>query len=389
MRILMASHAYPPTISGVTLVVQKLARAMVQRGHSVTVVAGTDREEAYRDEDRGVRVIRVRGMANPWWKETVIPTITHKDLSDIADEVQPDVLHAHEMAFLAMSFLRLKRERHLPGLVTCYYVPRFAARYLSWGSTPRSTIESLVLSLSVWGFNQADHVVFNTAAHRDIFLEQGLDSPASVISNGIDMTRYCPEGGPAEVESHYRLPPRPRILFVSRLAKDKEIDILLKAMPLICQGHEAHLLLVGRGSERKRLEALASELGMGSYVHFLGFVPEEDMPSLYRATDLFAITSLYEVQSLPTLQAVATGLPVVAANAVALPELVHDGVNGYLVPASDPPATAQAVLRLLDDPAAARHMGQAGLSIAAGHAEPHTFDQYEELYRRLIAEAHL
>lgn len=385
MRILMASHAYPPTISGVTLVVQKLARAMVRKGHEVTVVCGTDRGEAYRDADEGVSLVRVKGIANPWWKDTVIPFVTRKDLDEIAGETRPQILHAHEMALLALQILRLKRETHLPGVASCYYVPRFASRYLSWGDTPRSSIESLVWSLSIWGFNQADNVIFATQSHRDLFLEQGLEAPTTLISNGIDTGRYCPVGEPEEdVESRYPLPPRPRILFVSRLAKDKEIDVLIEAMPQICASRPAHLLLVGRGDERPRLEQRALELGVQEHVHFLGFVPEEDMPALYRACDLFAIASVYEVQSLPTLQAVATGLPVVAANAVALPELVHNGVNGFLVPPADPEALATAVLRILGDADLARRMGQAGLAIAAEHDETRTFDLLEALYAEMI-----
>ena len=108
-----------------------------------------------------------------------------------------------------------------------------------------------------------------------------------------------------------------------------EIDVLIRAMLHVCAEREAHLLLLGRGDDRTRLEELTEKSGLQHCVHFLGFVPEEDMPALYRAVDLFAIASICEVQSLPTLQAVATGLPVVAADAVALPELVHDGVNGF------------------------------------------------------------
>lgn len=92
---------------------------------------------------------------------------------------------------------------------------------------------------------------------------------------------------------------------------------------------------------------------------------------------------MFEVQSLPTLQAVATGLPVVAADAVALPELVQDGVNGFLVPPADPEAMANAMLRILVDRPVATEMGQASLSVARSYAEEHTFEAYESLYRRL------
>jgi glycosyltransferase involved in cell wall biosynthesis len=104
---------------------------------------------------------------------------------------------------------------------------------------------------------------------------------------------------------------------------------------------------------------------------------------LYRAANLFAIASTCEVQSLPTLQAVATGLPVVAAEAMALPELVDDGINGYLVPPGDVQATVEAMLRILGDRALAAQMGEASLAIAQPHEETHTFDLYEAAYQEL------
>jgi glycosyltransferase involved in cell wall biosynthesis len=154
-------------------------------------------------------------------------------------------------------------------------------------------------------------------------------------------------------------------------------------MPRVWAEQQGHLLLVGRGDDRERLGELTEDLELQHCVHFLGFVPEEDLPALYRVVDLFAIASTCEVQSLPTLQALVTGVPVVAADALALPELVHDGQNGYLVPPGDPDAMAEAMLRLLRDPALAAQMGREGLAIGLAHAEEQTFEAYEQLYQQL------
>jgi glycosyltransferase involved in cell wall biosynthesis len=151
-------------------------------------------------------------------------------------------------------------------------------------------------------------------------------------------------------------------------------------MEHLWETQQAHLLLVGKGEEREELEALTRDLGLEHCVHFLGFVPEADLPAIYRASDLFTIVATTEVQSLPTLQAAATGLPIVAADAVALPELVHDGVNGYLVPPYDPRALADAAGVIFGDPDLAARMGRESLGIAEPHAEKHTFDEYEDLY---------
>jgi len=386
MRILMISHGYPPIVSGVTLVVQKLARTMAQRGHAVTVITASEQEERYNAEDAGVRLIRVQSIPNPFWEEGPIPHIGQKDLEEILAEVQPQILHAHEAALLALQLVRLNRNVRLPMIATCYYVPRFAARYLTWGDEPQEIVEVLAWAYSTWFFNLLDCVVFATSAHRELFLQEGLRAPTAIISNGVDTRRYRPLDSQTEdIDERYDLPPGPRILFVSRLARDKEIDVLIQSMSSVRAKQEAHLILVGRGDDRARLEELTEKAGLQHCVHFLGFVPEEDLPALYRAADLFAITSTCEVQSLPTLQAVATGLPVVAADAVALPELVHDGINGFLVPPQDPEATAQAILRVLRDPGLAARMGQASLDIAEPHAETHTFDLYEDLYRQMLS----
>lgn len=386
MRILMMSHGYPPVLSGVTLVVQKLARAMVRRGHAVTVITASERGgERYYDEDEGVQLIRARSVPNPFWAEGPIPFIGQKDLEEIVAKVQPEIMHVHEAAFLSLQLLRLSRDAGLPLVATCHFVPRFVARYLTWNDEPQGVVETIVWAYSTWLFNQFDHVVFATLAHRERFLQEGLNAPTTIISNGVDTARYRPLDGQAkDVEERYGLPPGSRILFVGRLAQDKEIGILIQAMPHVCAEQETHLLLVGRGDDRARLEGLTEKLGLQHCVHLLGFVPEEDMPALYRAVDLFAIASTCEVQSLPTLQAVATGLPVVAVDAMALPELVHDGVNGFLVPPSEPEMMAKAILSILRDPGLAARMGQASLSIARPHAETHTFNLYENLYRQML-----
>jgi glycosyltransferase involved in cell wall biosynthesis len=361
---------------------------MVQRGHVVTVVAASEHGEAYEDADEGVRLLRVRSVPNPFWDDGPIPVISQNELEEIAADVEPEILHTHDAAVLGLQLLRLRRCAGLPLMATCYYVPRFAARYLTWNDEPQDVVESIVWAYSTWLFSQFDHVIFATEAHRDAFLQEGLEVPTTIISNGVDTARYHPPCGPLkEVEVRYDLPSNQRILFVSRLAKDKEIDVLIEAMTYVCAQQQTDLLLVGEGDDRARLEELTEEKGLQRYVHFLGFVPEEDLPALYRAADLFAIASLCEVQSLPTLQAVATGLPVVAADATALPELVCNGVNGFLVPPGDARATAGAILRILCEPDLASQMGQASLSIARSHAEVRTFEGYENLYRQLLGDS--
>ena len=381
----MISHGYFPTVSGVTLVVQRISQAMVRRGHQVTVIAGSERKIPYEDEDQGVHLVRVRSWPNPFWKEGPIPYISPGDIKALAARFQPDVIHIHENALLSYQLLRVKWDTRPPLVSSCYYVPLYVAHYLHFGKLV-NWFEAQLWKYAVNNLNQFDHVVFCTRTHEQYFMAHGLQVPTTVISNGVDTNRYRPlDGQDGNIEQRYALPRKPRILFVGRLAKDKKIDLLIQAISLVCAERPAHLVLVGRGDERASLERLIRQLNMEKNVHLLGYVPEEDLPAIYRASDLFAVASTVEVQNIPALQAVVTGLPIVAANSAALPELVRDGENGYLVPPLDAQDLSAAILRILNNPGDARRMGQASLAIGQAHAADATFEAYENFYHRLAS----
>jgi glycosyltransferase involved in cell wall biosynthesis len=239
-----------------------------------------------------------------------------------------------------------------------------------------------------WGYavrmmNHFDHAVFPTATQQSAFMSKGLEVPSAVISNGVNTARYRPKRG-LEPERWDELPRGPRLLFVGRLAKDKNIELLIRAMPRIWNETRGHLLLVGSGDDRERLEGIVHEFGVDHCIHFLGFVPEIDLPALYREADLFVIASECEVQSIPTLQAAASGLPVVAVRAGALPELARDATNGTLVKPNDADAFASAVRKILTDPALGARYSQASLTIGRYHSERRTFQTYEQLYFKLV-----
>jgi 1,2-diacylglycerol 3-alpha-glucosyltransferase len=383
MKILMLSHGYPPVISGVTLVVQKVAREMVKRGHNVTVVTASDNGTAYQDRDQGVELLRVRSAPNPFWSEGRLPLLTYDELLEIVAEVQPDVINTHDSGLLGMQLYRLEHEKkHVPELLTCHYLPRYVTYYVKAGDLVEQVLEDITWGITMRIINGFDHVIFPTQTQQQAFIEEGLERPSTVISNGLNIRRYSPNDSHEEgIVERYDLPPGPRILVVGRLAKDKKIDVLIRAMRDVTSTHEAYLLLVGRGDDRERLQHLVERLELQDTVRFLGFVPEEDLPALYRHADIFAIASDVEVQSIPTLQAAATGLPIIAAEAAALPELVETNRNGHLVPPGDPAAFATAIREILDDPELAKRLGQASLEIGRRHAEQNTFDAYEEVYR--------
>jgi glycosyltransferase involved in cell wall biosynthesis len=383
MRILMFSHGYPPTLSGVTLVVQKIARAMVERGHSVMIVTASEKHLPYRTEDQGVQLERILGIPNPFWWEGPMPIISPGAIRNLADRFKPDIIHTHDNGYQSLVLPMVKWDSSQKLIASCYTLPSFFTQFLKPGEL-ESRIDMMMWRYYLRNLGHYEHVVFCTHTHERDFLAHGLSKPTTVISNGVNIERYHPGKEPGEdIETRYHLPQGPRVLSVGRLMKDKRLDLLIKAMRVVCDAQEAHLIVVGRGSERRHLKTLIQKLHIEPYIHLLGYVPEEDLPALYRACDLFAIPSMVEVQSLPALQAAVTGLPIVAADSAALPELVRQGKNGLLVNPLNPAELGEAILFILCQPEKRRQMGQVSLEIGCAHDERLTFQAYDQFYREL------
>src|SRR5690606_18245541 len=206
------------------------------------------------------------------------------------------------------------------------------------------------------------------------FLEHTIDiSDVIPVSCGIDRRNYSPVIGPRE---------KNRILFVGRLTGEKQIDVVLHAMAALDPALDVHFDIAGGGDQRKALEALAAHLGLAGRVTFHGRVTDEELRELYSRASVFAIASIAELQSIVTMEAMASALPVVGADAVALPHLVHDGENGYLFEPGNVADLADKLTGVLAaGPEGHGRRLRASLDGVAVHDINRALDTFEALYR--------
>jgi glycosyltransferase involved in cell wall biosynthesis len=220
-------------------------------------------------------------------------------------------------------------------------------------------------------YRAAHAVVANSSAARDQLEREGV--PASrlrLIANGLDTGRFVP----AEPRRNIR-----RILMVANLRAEKGHDTLLAAAPRILARYpDASFTFVGDGPRREALETLTRALGVTGSVHFMG--ESHDVASILQRHDLFVLPSRSEAFPNALIEAMATALPVVATDVGGIPEVVRPGVNGQLVPPDDIDALAEAVLALMDDPAAAAALGRAARADVERH---YTIDRMVERFEQL------
>ena len=204
--------------------------------------------------------------------------------------------------------------------------------------------------------HQASMVVGVSRQVIDDFLRDGM-APARthVIYNGIDFARLQTSGGRDPRRDLGISQDAVVITSVGSLIRRKGQDILIRAFKTLIAGRDLHLLISSEGPERARYEALTIELGLTDRVHFLGYY--DDIPALYRATDIVALASRADAFGLVLAEAGYFALPAVATQVGGIPEVVDHGVTGLLVPPDDPGAMADALAKLIDDPLQRRKFG--------------------------------
>ncbi|HZK10871.1 MAG TPA: glycosyltransferase, partial [Atribacterota bacterium] len=184
----------------------------------------------------------------------------------------------------------------------------------------------------------------------------------------------------------FHLPMNPIVLYLGRIDKDKSIEVLMKTIPKVIKETNAHFVIAGIGDELPNIKKMAEEMSMEQVIHFLGRVDHQssDLEEIYQISTVFAIPSAIETQSIVTLEAMAAGLPVVAANAGALPELVKNGENGYLFKPGDSDLMAKDIITILNDEKLREKMKKRSLEIISDHRISQSFEKVQKVYEKVI-----
>ena len=221
---------------------------------------------------------------------------------------------------------------------------------------------------SVYGFvsrRVVDAVIVNSAAAARELSER-FRVPESKIENigvGTDLERIARATPAEDLKRELGLGESKVVGVVAKLSPVKGHGHFLEAAALISKAHgDVRFLIVGDGSERTRLEREAGELGLSGKVHFIGV--RDDVPAVLKLMDVLVLSSLSEGSPNVVLEGMAAGVPVVAMRVGGVPEVVEDGVSGFLVDTGDAPGLSNAVLRLLNDADRAREMGKKSRAIA-------------------------
>ncbi len=380
LTILIAADTYPPHVNGAAQFGYRLAKGMTARGHDVHVLAcrpGKGPSFSEFSDEATVHRLRSHSVPTHEYFRVTFPWEIKKEIGLLFDRIQPDVVHIQSHYMIGEHVLYEAVRRGIRVVATNHFMPENLNPFLPFPQWFKDIIGRISWKDMGKVMGQADVVTTPTplaakAMHQHAFLRKVLP-----LSNGIDAAAY--ELGPDEtLERHAS----PTALFVGRLAEEKHVDVLIDAVARTPRDLDIHLEIVGGGEVRPALEAQVARLGLTDRVRFLGLASDADLRRAYIAADVFCMPGTAELQSLVTLEAMSASTPVLLANAMALPHLVHDGENGYLFTPNDRDDLAAKLARVFSLPLDEREaMGKTSREMVENHSIKRTLQTFEDIYR--------
>lgn len=379
LRILIGCDTFSPDVNGAARFAERLAAGFVRRGEDVHVVAPSRKHRlagSFVETIEGERMTVHRWPS--WriphdWLRIVLPWRATVYAKRLLDTLQPDVVHIQSHIINGRALSREANKRGIRVIATNHVMPE---NIVDLSLLP-TRFGALIVKL---GWRDEDRVLRRAAAittptqRAADFLERNTWRRGVLpVSCGLRTSDYTADLGPRD---------RNELVFVGRVTLEKEIDVIVRALARLDPALDAHLTVIGDGDQRKNLERLAAELRISDRVHFTGRVSDEELRAHLTRASAFVIASIAELQSIATMEAMASGLPIVAANAMALPHLVKNGKNGYLFqPGNDRECADRITKVLLASPEKREKLQRASLKAVEAHDIDRTLDTFAALYR--------
>jgi glycosyltransferase involved in cell wall biosynthesis len=358
MHIAHFTNTYKPNVNGVVRSVDTFRDAFLRLGHSVFIFA-----QQHRDyQDKEPFIFRYPAVKIPGFDYSA-PVPISPYIDQMLPSLKLDIIHSNHPILLGSAAANFAEELGLPLVYTFHtrYV-EYAASYTVYVPFIEAFVEGIIVDELVKYIRRCHHVITPSDSIKKNLEEYGgVTGKVTTIPTGIDVARFRAADGRAVRERH-GLTGRKVLVTVCRLAEEKNVaTMVLAAAQVLKEQPDARLLVVGDGPARNDLEKLAEESGVAAQVVFAGLVPFDEVPDYLKAANVFCYASVTETQGLVTMEAMASGLPVVAVDATGTSDVVQHGQEGLLT-ANDADALASALESILCDEALYDRLAAAALA---------------------------
>ncbi len=374
MRVAIFTNAYRPVVSGVVNSVDLIRKGLLRAGHKAFVFA--PQVAGFREQHSGVW--RFHSISLTRKVEFPLPIPYSTRIFPLIPKLKLDVIHTHHPFLLGEVGAHFARSLGIP-LVYTFHTQ--LEKYSHYVPLPQDLVRKAARDYVAAYARKCDCIICPSPSIRGLLDEYGVTCRVEVLQNAIDLSAYRKADGTAVRRELGLGPDRVLGIYTGRMGAEKNLEFMLEAFLQVHREHpEAALLLVGDGPILEELRQKVQDLGLSGHVLFAGRVPYSRIPSYYAAADLFMMTSTTEVKPLAVLEAMATGLPVVAVDACGTGDTVTSGQDGLLCEC-DREAYAAILRQAVTGAELRRRMGQAARLTAEDYSLETYTDKLVDLYR--------
>ena len=369
MRIALFTETFLPKVDGIVTRLRHTVDHLQRLGDEVLIFS----PDGGLTEHKGAKIYGVSGFPLPMYPELKL-ALPRPAIGEELSRFDPDIIHVVNPAILGLAGLFYGKTLNIPIIASYHtHLPEYLQHY------GLGALEGLLWELLKAGHNQAELNLCTSTVMVQTLTEHGIER-VDLWQRGVDTETFQPDL--ASLEMRNRLsqghPEDPLLLYVGRLGAEKEID---RIKPILEAIPNARLALVGDGPNRQTLEKYFAD----TRTHFVGYLGGQELASAFASADAFIFPSRTETLGLVLLEAMAAGCPVVAARSGGIPDIVEDGVNGYLFDPTDDWGAIVATQRLLSSQEERETLRRNARQEAERWSWSAATRQLQSYYRRVVA----
>lgn len=379
MKIVYFTDTFLPNINGVVTSILNSSRILAKKGHEIYIFTTKPKRKNFEMPilEKNIKIYyfpQLKLLNYPDFQLTFPRLI--KMYHQLV-KINPDVIHIHIPSPFGYSALILSKKLKKPVIGTYHtFLPDFLKYFPIPGFEKLKIAKKLTWAYTRKFYNKCDVVTTPSIAMKKELENNGVKKTVMFLSNGVDLKKFHPIKNEKNGKT---------FLHVGRISYEKNIDILIKAFNLLIKKeHSYRLLIAGKGPAQENLEKLVNDLGIQDNVKFLGPIKYDNLPELYSSSDVFVTASTVETEGLVILEAMASGLPIIGVNKLAVPYVVKDKKNGFVIKPFDEHEFYLAMEKLIKDSSLRKKFGEESLKLVNEYSLVETTKKLEKIYESLL-----
>ncbi len=402
MRIMYFSDTFLPKVDGVALSIKNFSERLSLKGHEFLIACPKYGEGDFSRINDKISVERFTSGSLPSYPDIKVVLPNPEKIKKLVKDFEPDIIHIHTPGLLGQYAISASEKYGIPSIGTYHTLMAEQNTYVSFyrllkldklfmkinkfnkalsfkdllkfqKSDTFNLRKKIILKLCNNLYERCDLIISPSHLLKEQLLEYGIDKPITVVSNGMDLSRFQ---GKVKVASD-----APKILHVGRISYEKNCDVIINSFKLIKDKiPNSTLTIIGEGPAISSLKIQAEKLGLVDSIIFSGFIDNSKLHEVYPEYDLFLTASTMETQGLVILEAISCGLPAVGVKSFAIPELIQDNRNGYCAESFDVVGIAEKAIEILTNKELYKKFSENSLAVSRTHEMGVCVDLMESVY---------